>query len=136
MDDDIEEWLASLPTGSPIDIDGEAVYLNIGADGAELGAYLYREYTLSQLQQAMKTGFQSALQYDAGLGLKDDALLLTQWLPRARNWVDAGQALENLLNQIAMWRERLGSPTQHQATTKQAERKTEHRLRKLFAETR
>jgi hypothetical protein len=135
MDNDIDQWLQSLPMGHPIEIDGETVYLNVRPEGAELGAYVCREYTPAQLQQAMKVGFQSALEYDAGLGQVDNTLVLTQWLPHTRNWTDAAEPLESLLNQVAMWRSRLDPQPQRHVDTTSANR-TEQRLRKLFAGTR
>jgi len=93
-------------------VDGESVYLKIHLGGAELGATLLRSCTQIQLRNALRIGFTSALTHDAGLAQAPDgrALLLTQWLPGVRSWPEAAGALENLLNQLALWRAALAPP--------------------------
>lgn len=105
-DAEIEQWLQGLPLNKPIDIDGDTVFLNIHGNGAELGAYLLRDYTQAQLQAALQMGFASALAHEAGLArtLDGKALVLTQWLPQVRWWPQAAKPLEALLNQLAEWR--------------------------------
>ena len=132
MDDEIEQWLLELPLDVPIDIDGESVYLKVHSDGAELGAYLVHSYSSAQLQDALKQGFQSALQFDAGLGRTPDgrSLVLTQWLPDVRYWFEAAEPLERLLNQLSMWRTALASGKVQQTNT--LETRNEQRLRMLL----
>lgn len=105
-DAEIEQWLQGLPLNKPTDIDGDTVFLNVYGNGAELGAYLLRDYTQAQLQAALQLGFASALTHDAGLArtLDGKALMLTQWLPHVRRWPQAAKPLEALLNQLAEWR--------------------------------
>jgi hypothetical protein len=133
MSDNLEQWLQEQPLDEPVEIDGETVYLNVHADGAELGANLLTSYTQAQLQDALKQGFQSATRFDAGLGCTPDGndLVLTQWLPDVSSWSEAADALENLLNQLSMWRAALAL-----AQTKQIEIKDnrdEKRMRSLLA---
>ena len=137
IDGDLEQWLDGLPIDTPVDIDGESVYLKIHPAGAELGAYLFhsqsQSYTHAQLQDALQLGFASAVTYDAGLGQTADgkSLVLTQWLPEVRRWSQAAKQLENLLNQIAFWRTRLApSSTTELASTVD---RNERRLRILLA---
>ncbi|MGI4846681.1 MAG: hypothetical protein ACRYGK_00850 [Janthinobacterium lividum] len=110
MSDDVESWLQTLPLETPVTIDGESVFLRVGRSGAELGVILFPAPTDAQLIDAARVGFQSAMQYEAGLGFSDepDAAVLSQWLPHAGNWTDAAQALEALLNQTALFRVALG----------------------------
>lgn len=104
--DDLEQWLQALPLNQTIDIDGESVYLKVQPKGAELGILLLRNYTGIQLAEALRTGFQSALEFDAGLGVnvEEQMLVLTRWLPDLGAWPDAAEALESILNQTSMWR--------------------------------
>lgn len=132
-DRDLERWLDSLPLDETVEIDGESVYLKIHAAGAELGACLFRSCTQTQLQEALRMGFASAITHEAGLGLSADgkALLLTQWLPQVQRWPQAAKALENLLNQAATWRAALASRTANEAVG--AADRHERRLRTLLA---
>ena len=127
----IEQWLDALPLDEPVDVDGETVLLALQPGGATLGAQLSRAATGVQLADAMRTGFQSALEFEAGLSLGDDgSLMLTQWLPGAESWRDAGDALEGLLNQVAMWRAAMAPG----ASTPAAEsRRDADRIRQLFS---
>lgn len=131
--DDIAQWLDRQPLNSPIDIDGETVYLNLHRQGAELGAYLMRFHTQEQLREALKQGFSSAISFEAGLGLSPDgtSLVLSQWLPAVGAWNQAAEPLENLLNQLAAWRAALAPPI----TTRIAQPvdRNERRLRRMFA---
>lgn len=131
---DLEEWLQALPLEVPIDIDGELVCLKVHPEGAELSVLLFQKYTGAQLAEAFRTGFQSALSYDAGLGVTvdDQALLLVQWLPDTSTWADASDALENILNQASMWRAALTQPA---AEPDDPSRRGEDRIRKLFSES-
>ncbi len=133
MDDDIAQWLQAQPLDEPVEIDGEFIYLAPQQDGAELGAVLTHGYAPAQLQDALRLGFQSALQFDAGLGRSADGrdLVLTQWLPQVGGWLDAAEPLEQLLNQLGMWRAALG-PRQAAALPGAAQR-SEQRLRTLFS---
>lgn len=132
IDDEIGQWLREQPFDEPVEIDGESVYLRVQSNGAELGAILTRSFSRLQLQDALKQGFQSALDFDAGLGCSDDGtiLVLNQWLPHVQDWVGAAEALEKILNQASMWREAL-SPGRPQQMDKMGNR-NEQRLRMLF----
>lgn len=103
---ELEQWLQGLPLDEPVDIDGESVYLRVEAGGAELGARFIDAVTGQQLQEAMKQGFQSAMEFDAGWGLSTDGstLLLTQWLPGVSSWTEVPEQLEKLLNQVSVLR--------------------------------
>jgi hypothetical protein len=106
MGEHIEQWLASLPVGEPVALDGETVYLHPRHDGAELGCYLLRNFNQAQLEDAARAGFQSARDYAAGLAVDESAhaLVLNRWLPGARDWTDVAAPLEELLNQVGLWR--------------------------------
>jgi hypothetical protein len=104
MSDQLELWLAALPVDEAVVVDGETVWLRRQPDGAELGVYLLREFTPAQLEEAARAGFHSARQFGAGLAVRDDALVLNRWLPGVDSWLDAAGALEDILNQGAMWR--------------------------------
>ncbi|HVK93294.1 MAG TPA: hypothetical protein VM571_01045 [Noviherbaspirillum sp.] len=103
---ELEQWLQGLPLDEPVDIDGESVYLRVEVGGAELGARFIDAVTGQQLQEAMKQGFQSAMEFDAGWGLSTDGgtLLLTQWLPGVSSWTEVPEQLEKLLNQVSVLR--------------------------------
>lgn len=132
IDEDTMQVLAAMPLDEPVEIDGESVYLRVVPDGAELGLLLIPAYTQSQLQDVLKKAFQSAMQFDAGLGQTADGrtLVLTQWLPGVNGWTDAAQPLENLLNQASMWRSLL-APVKSSVAT-HVESRNEQRLRELF----
>ncbi|MET3133295.1 hypothetical protein AAKU55_003585 [Oxalobacteraceae bacterium GrIS 1.11] len=101
---ELAQWLPTQLLDTPVRMAGESVYLRVRADGAELGAYLWHDATPQQLEDALKQGFSSALEFDAGLALDGRGVVLSLWLPSARGWQDAADALENLLNQLARWR--------------------------------
>jgi hypothetical protein len=132
-DGDFDQWLDRLPLNEPVEIDGDWVYLNIHPRGAELGAYLVSAHTPAQLQDAMRLGFASALTYQAGLAVTPDgnALVLTQWLPAVDSWPQAVQPLENLLNQLSLWRATL-APSETPRFSDAGDR-NERRLRTLLA---
>ena len=131
---DLDEWLQTLPLDEPIDVDGESVCLKLHALGAELSVCLFRNYTGVQLAEALRTGFQSALEFDAGLAVSmdDQALLLAQWLPAVSTWAEAAEALENILNQASMWRAALTQP-QPGVEQDDLSKRGEERIRKLFS---
>ncbi|WEF32241.1 hypothetical protein [Pseudoduganella chitinolytica] len=106
MSDQLELWLEGLPLDEAVAIDGETAYLRRHPGGAELGIYLLREFTPAQLEEAARAGFHSARQFGAGLAVADDgkALVLNRWLPGVAGWLDAAGALEDILNQGALWR--------------------------------
>jgi len=130
IDDELASWLHAQPLDQPVELDGESVWLKPGQDGAELGAFLIRSCTQTQLLDVLKNGFHAVTRFEAGLGMADDdSLVLTQWLPGATGWIDAAEALENLVNQLSMWRSLLGPRIQ---TVDAASSRNEERLRKLF----
>lgn len=134
MADHLEEWLASLPVNEPVSIDGEQAYLRVGPRGAELGVYLLRHFTPAQMEDAAHAGFQSARQFDAGLALLDDnALVLNQWLPDVDSWPQAIDALEEILNQAALWRALMAPAPRRQEG---AASPGEQRIRAMFARER
>jgi hypothetical protein len=135
MSDDVQSWLQTLPLNEPVTIDGEPVFLRAGSNGTELGVILMTSPTDADLLRASRVGFQSAMQYQAGLGIWDerDALVLSQWLPLVSNWADAAEPLEALLNQTALWRSALKSESpKPSAETSISER----RIRAMLAEQR
>lgn len=128
----IEQWLDALPLDELVEVDGESVLLAPQTGGAALGVHLCRAATGVQLADALRTGFQSALEFEAGLSLGDDgALMLTQWLPGAESWHDAGDALEGLLNQAAMWRAAMAPGAAAPAAAEP--RRDADRIRQLFS---
>jgi hypothetical protein len=131
-DDEFGQWLQAQPLDEPVEIDGESVYLKVRQNGAELGAYLIYSYTQTQLQDALKHGFNSATRFDAGLGKTPDGndLVLNQWLPNVTGWSEAAGPLENLLNQLSMWRAALVPPKVIQMDS--LPNRNEQRLRMLF----
>lgn len=128
--DNLEQWLENLPLDEPVDIDGETVFLKISGQGAELGVLLVLSYTDSLLADALRNGFQSALDFDAGLAIDGEDLILTQWLPYVGAWAEAAEALENILNQAAMWRAAMAysGPARGDAAARH-----EDRVRKIFS---
>lgn len=136
---DLMLWLGAQSPDSPLAIDGESVYLRLADGGAELGVHLWPGATVAQLQDALKHGFASAIEYDAGLGMAPDGhgVVLNQWLAQASNWADAATALERLLNQVTDWRAQLG-PVVQAASTRlpagiSAAARQEQKMRRLLA---
>jgi hypothetical protein len=133
---DVMQWLQALPFGEDVEIDDEIVRLDVRPDGAVLCARLLSSYSHVQLQDALQCGFESALSWQAGLGLSADgnALVLDRWLPGVRDWTGAADALEELLEQLAEWREMMAPVVQEKKlhSVRDADR-NEERLRRLFA---
>lgn len=104
--DELDQWLQELPLEEPVHIDGELVYLHVTPTGAELGATFLEGATDQQIRDALKQGFQNAIEFDAGWGISADGntLLLTQWLPGVSSWAEVPEPLERLLNQVAVMR--------------------------------
>ena len=131
MSDDIARWISDLPADAPLVLDGESAYLRPASGGAELGAIVLREASDAQVEEAARAGFQGARQFDAGLAIRaDGALVLSQWLPQAQTWQDAAPALEQLFNQLAMWRAALAPARARQHNPVDP---GEQRIRALFA---
>jgi hypothetical protein len=134
MSDQLDLWLAALPVDEAVVVDGETVWLRRHPDGAglgaELGVVLLREFTPAQLEEAARAGFHSARQFGAGLAVQDDALVLNRWLAGVDGWPDAAGALEDILNQSAMWRAWLAPsrPRREEGVSAQ-----EQRIRARFA---
>lgn len=104
--EELERWLLGLPLDELCDIDGERVYLRLGSGGAELGLLLISHPSEAQIGEAMRTGFQGALQFEAGLALAPDGggLVLNRWLDGVEAWGDVAEALEEILNHAALCR--------------------------------
>lgn len=135
---DLLLWLGEQSPSNPLAIDGESVYLRLADGGAELGVHLWPGATVAQLQDALKHGFASAIEYDAGLGLAPDGqgVVLSQWLPAVHGWDEAAVALEQLLNQVASWRAQLGPVVQAAARVPagiSAAARQEQKMRRLLA---
>lgn len=132
MNSEIKDWLRKQPLEQPVEIDGEFVYLTVRGEGAELGAYLLRDHSLPQLENALRNGFRSATVFDAGLGLTPNGkdLVLNRWLPRVSSWHEAADSIENLLMQVGEWRADM-APEEPPVADKGTAR-TEQRLRSLF----
>ncbi|GGZ01555.1 hypothetical protein ACFFTM_08850 [Pseudoduganella plicata] len=128
MSDQLELWLAALPVDEAVVVDGETVWLRPhphGAEpGAELGVVLLRQFTPAQLEEAARAGFHTARQFGAGLAVQDDALVLNRWLAGVDGWLDAAGALEDILNQSALWRAWLapGRPRREEGVSAQEQR--------------
>jgi hypothetical protein len=113
---ELEEWLRSQPLTKPVSVGGETVYLNVGDNGAELVCVFLPSFDKDQLEAALKTGFESALEFEAGWSIESEegALLLSRWLPSVTDWVHAAHALENLLDQVGALRSMM-TPTEPEA---------------------
>lgn len=110
-EDEVELYLQEQAVNLPVQLAGESVRLDVSVHGAQLSATLLSGYQSEQLQQALALGFSGAIEYEAGLGISEDGanLILTQWLPKVRDWQQAAPALEQLLNQLSSWRATLKS---------------------------
>lgn len=130
LSEELEQWLLSLPLDEPCEIDGENVYLKLSNGGAELGLVLIPRPTGVQIADALRTGFQGALEFDAGLALSTDSgdLILNQWLSGVEAWSDVSEALESILNQAALWRAAMAVGDGHN----DAARREESRARQAF----
>lgn len=128
-------WLQAQPLGARVAIDGESVWLRPGEDGAELAACLWRDPSGEQVQAALRQGFASARDFDAGLALADDGrgLVLSCWLPSCRGWSDAATALEQLLDQLAAWRAALAPVSSQPRLATGGAARHEQRMRTLLA---
>lgn len=137
-DPQTEAWLRELPIDTPVDIDGVTVWLNVRRDGAELGARLLESFTEPQLQDVLRYGFQSALEFDAGFALSADgaSLNLSQWLPGVRDWVEAMEPLEKLLNQVDGLQDYAGPERQHAQADDPARQQLDRRMREWFERNR
>lgn len=135
VDDSTEQWLSALPLDELVDIDGESVFLRVQPDGAELGVRLLGRATDANLADALRTSFQGALEFDAGLGWEQEggALVLTQWLAGVASWSEVPEALENILNQASLWRAAM-APAAARRDHNHSTRRAEERFRKLLFE--
>lgn len=133
VDESTEQWLRALPLDEPVEIDGQSVFLRVQPDGAELGVRLLANATDANLADALRTGFQGALEFDAGLGWEQDGrgLVLTQWLAGVAAWSEVPEALEKILNQASLWRAAM-SPVA--ARREPGTARVEERFRKLLSE--
>jgi hypothetical protein len=131
--DSPEQWLKSLPLDELVNIDGESVFLRVQPEGAELGVCLIVNASDATLADALRTSFQGALEFEAGLGWEQDGqrLVLTQWLPSVGAWSDVPEALEKILNQASLWR---AAMSQVEVRQEKSSRRVEERFRKLLAE--
>jgi hypothetical protein len=131
LDPDTEEWLQSLPAGSPVAIDGVEVWLKCLPTGAELGAYLQHGFSETELETALKEGLRCAMEFDAGFGLSPDggSLCLSQWLPGVGGWVEAAEPLEKLLDQVEMLRKSTDA-TRNAPARNPVQERFEQRMRK------
>jgi len=126
-----DHWLQTLPPDEPVVIDGETVFLRVRQEGAELGVYLGGRPSDSALAEAMRVSFQSAREFEAGLGWEPEAgLVLSRWVAGTSGWPDLAEPLEQLLNQLALWRAALSrTPASHD---KHARRDEERFYKLLF----
>lgn len=129
-EEELKQWLLGLPLDDACEIDGERVYLKPGDGGAELGLVLFSRPTGAQIGEAARTGFQGALEFEAGLALSGDdgALVLNRWLEGIETWSDAAEALEEILNQAALWRAAMAVSR----STNEAVRRAESQARKAL----
>lgn len=97
----IDEILAELALNKTVMFDDVAVCLQIFPQGAVLSAELSNKFSPSTVSSFLESAFAIALSFDAGLGIDDRnrTLLLTQWLPSVKSWLEAESALEKILNQ-------------------------------------
>ncbi|MFS2008004.1 hypothetical protein ACEN9F_30795 [Duganella sp. CT11-25] len=132
--DQLARWLQAQPLGARVAIDGESVWLQPGEGGAELAACLWHDPSREQVLAAMRYGFASAQEFYAGLSLADDGrgLVLSCWLPSCRGWSDAAPALEQLLDQLAVWRAALAPPSERQRPGGGSAARHEQRMRNLL----
>ncbi len=128
--DDLEQWLLSLPLEEPCNIDGENVYLRLGPDGAELGVILMTNPSAAQVAEALRTGFQGALEYEAGLALAaaGDELVINRWIDDVEAWSDVGEALEGILNQAALFRAAMAHSEDHAGVARRPDTRARQEL--------
>ncbi|RAN49088.1 hypothetical protein RB25_07425 [Herbaspirillum rubrisubalbicans] len=128
-----DHWLQTLPLDEPVVIDGETVFLRVQPEGAELGVYLAGQPSDSALADAMRVSFQSAREFEAGLGWEPDAgPVLSRWIAGASGWHDLAEPLEQILNQLALWRAAMSRA--HSSQDKHAKR-DEERFYKLLSQS-
>lgn len=129
--DELEQWLLSLPLQEPCEVEGERVYLNLADGGAEIGLVLLVQASAAQVADALRTAFQGALEYEAGLALAPDGgdLLLNRWLPGVEAWSDVAEALDELLSQAALVRAAMASG----AGPSDAVRRDDERMRRALS---
>ncbi|MEN3296544.1 MAG: hypothetical protein V7642_5797 [Burkholderiales bacterium] len=134
LDADTEQWLRTLPVDEPSSVGGVEVWLTVSPAGAELGACLIPVCADAQLADALKQGFRSAIDFDAGFSLSPDgkSLCLTQWLSNVYGWLEAAEPLEKLLNQVDMLHAAL-DPTRSALIRNPAIARIEQRLRMSLA---
>ncbi|BEV15656.1 hypothetical protein HBDW_24440 [Herbaspirillum sp. DW155] len=128
-----DHWLQTLPLDEPVVIDGETVFLRVRQEGAELGVYLGGRPSDSALAETMRVSFQSAREFEAGLAWEPEGgLVLSRWVAGASGWHDLAEPLEQLLNQLALWRAALSrAPAGHDKRT----RRDEERFYKLLSQS-
>ena len=122
-EEELKQWLLGLPLDDACEIDGERVYLKPDDGGAELGLILAVRPTGAQISAAARSGFQGALEFEAGLALSGNggALVLNRWLEGIEAWSDAAEALEDILNQAALWRDAMAASRSTSGAVRRAE---------------
>jgi hypothetical protein len=98
----LSEILGELPLNKTVLFDDAFVCLQITSEGAVLSAELLKKFSTSTISNFLESAFHMTLYYEAGLAIddRDGTLLITQWLPSVKSWLEAEAALEKILNQL------------------------------------
>ncbi len=98
----LDDILSKLPLNKTILFDDISVCLQMFSEGSLLSAELSKKYSTSIISSFLESAFEMALLFDAGLAIdeRNNTLLITQWLPSVKSWIEAEAALEKILNQL------------------------------------
>ncbi len=98
----LNDILSELPLNKTILFDDTSVCLQMFSEGALLSAELSKKYSTYIISSFLESAFEMTLLFDAGLSIdeRNNALLITQWLPSVKSWIEAETALEKILNQL------------------------------------
>jgi hypothetical protein len=129
----LSEILGELPLNKTVLFDDAFVCLQITSEGALLSAELLKKFSNSSILNFLESAFHMALYYEAGLAIddRDGTLLITQWLPSVKSWLEAETALEKILNQLDHCRSAL-LINKDSTSTNSPPAKGEQRIRSLL----
>ena len=116
-DANLTERLMALPINHAVAINDTDVYLQVTEKGAALKAVINTTVLPSVLAALIDLGFTNALLFEAGIAIDQtqNQLILVQWLDGVRNWTEAEDALELMLNQVDACRSMTQNPLRHNA---------------------
>jgi len=106
MPDDLIAYLETLDISDVAEIDSDLLSLTVRASGAELRYELVENVTDAMAIDYLQSGFQMALEFEAGLSLADNgSLVLSLWLDNVFQWIDAASAVSILITQATFLRQ-------------------------------